>query len=177
MRRSRCYKLAVRKKRMPVRWLLGFALAVCISGAVFVPRTPGSVELPRLLGDGPDGRLTWQVRPASIAYTGDGSGILGGFDGTGARHASHPGHLTWQTWTRKQATGSGAVWADDCTPDCAEGKFTAHAVRVRAFRPVRGHFTRLTLRYRYHGKRYIDRRGIERHGGKKGFWAYYIVGH
>jgi hypothetical protein len=50
----------------------------------------GSPADPTLLGDGPNGRLTWQVRPASIAYTGDGSGILGGFDGTGIDHAATP---------------------------------------------------------------------------------------
>jgi hypothetical protein len=110
------------------------------------------------------------VRPAEIAYTGDGTGVLGGFDGTGV---AHPGHLRWSSWTAKQATGSGAVWLDSCTPSCAGGTFTAHKVRARAFRPVKGRFTRLTLRYRYHGKRIVDRRGIERIGSS---WSYYIVG-
>lgn len=132
-----------------------------------------SAPLPTLLADGPHGRLIWQVRPASVAFTGDGSGILGGFDGSGAHHASHPGHLTWTSWTPKEAIGSGAVWADNCTPDCAEGKFAPYAAKVRAFRPVKGRFTRLTIRSRYHGKLYIDRRGIERTGS---FWSYYIVG-
>lgn len=76
-------------------------------------------------------------------------------------------------WTHTQATGTGAVWIDDCNPDCASGTFTAHAVNVTAFRPVGRHFTRLTLRYRYHGKRVIDRRGIGRTGR---FWSYYIIG-
>ncbi len=119
-------------------------------------------------------RYTWQSRPTQIVYTGDGSGVLGGSDGTSA---AHPGHLRWATWTPKQATGSGAVWIDNCSPDCAQGTFTSHKVKVQAFRPVKGHFTRLTLRYSYHGRPVIDRRGIERHGGKKGFWAYYIVSH
>jgi hypothetical protein len=39
---------------------------------------------------------------------------------------------------------------------------------------VKGHFTRLTLRYRDNGNRRIDRRGIARIGG---LWGYYIVGH
>jgi hypothetical protein len=153
-----------------VRWLHVSALAACLSFVLVVPLALGATGLPRLLGDGPHGRLTWQIRPAHILYTGDGSGRLGGFDGTGA---AHPGHLKWASWTRTQATGSGAVWLDSCTPDCAQGKFTAHAAKVRAFRPVKGRFTRLTLRYSYHGKRYIDRRGIWRTGG---FWSYYIVG-
>jgi hypothetical protein len=76
--------------------------------------------------------MTWQIRPAHIVYTGYGSGRLGGFDGMGP---AHPGHLRWASWTRTQATGSGAVWLNSCTPNCAEGKFIPYAVEVRAFRP------------------------------------------
>jgi hypothetical protein len=136
--------------------------------ALFVPLASGSTRLPTLLGDGAQFRLTWQVRPASILYTGDGSGILGGFDGAGIKH---PGHLKWLTWTTGDATASGAVWIDNCSPSCANGTFKAHAVRVRAFRPVRGRFTRLTLSY--HGPSGAKRWGIRRIGGS---WMYYIVG-
>lgn len=137
--------------------------------ALVVPVASASTSRTTLLGDAAHFRLTWQVRPASILYTGDGSGILGGFDGTGARH---PGHLKWQSWTPTRAAGSGAVWIDDCTPSCANGTFTAHAVKVVAFRPEHGHFTRLTLRYHAPGS--AKRWGIRRSGGS---WMYYIVGH
>jgi hypothetical protein len=71
--------------------------------------------------------------------------------------------------------GSGTVELNDCDPSCAGGTFTAHAVRVIALRPVRGHFTRLTLRYAYRGKRRVQRWGIRRIGGG---WSYYLaVGH
>jgi hypothetical protein len=108
-------------------------------------------------------RHPWEVRPAQILYTGDGTGRLGGFDGTGL---VHPGHLKWASWTQTQAKGSGAVWLDDF------GKVTAHRVTVRAFRPVKERFTRLTLRYSYHGKLIVDRRGIWRTGS---LWSYYII--
>jgi hypothetical protein len=137
--------------------------------ASVVPVASGSTPTTRLLGDAVHFRLTWQVRPTSILYTGDGSGILGGFDGTGA---SHPGHLRWLSWTRSRAVGFGAVWLDDCSPSCASGTFTAHTVKVVAFRPVRGHFTRLTLLY--HGGHRAKRWAIGRIGGS---WGYYIVGH
>ena len=136
--------------------------------ALVAPVASGSTGLPTLLGDGPHFRLIWQVKPASILYTGDGSAILGGFDGTGA---AHPGHLKWLKWSTSRAAGSGAVWIDNCRPNCANGTFTARAVKVLAFRPVRGHFTRLTLRYR--GPRRAKRWGIRRIGGS---WAYYIIG-
>jgi hypothetical protein len=134
--------------------------------------TRASSGLPRLLGDGPHWSLTWQVRPAHIVYTGDGSGVLGGFDGSGA---AHPGHLVWRTWTTTRARGTGAVWIDDCTPDCARGRFSPYAVEVVAFRPIDGRFTRLTLTYTLNGKRREDRRGIVFDGGL-GAWMYFIVG-
>jgi hypothetical protein len=137
--------------------------------ALVVPVASASTPLPTLLGDAAHFRLTWQVRPASILYTGDGSGILGGFDGAGVKH---PGHLEWQSWTSSRAAGSGAVWLDNCKPSCASGIFKAHAVKVIAFRPEDGHFTRLTLSY--HGSSRAKRWGIHRTGGS---WMYYIVGH
>lgn len=127
--------------------------------------------LPKLLADGPHFALTWQVRPAIIDYTRDGSGVLGGFDGSGR---AHPGHLVWMSWTTTLARGSGAVWIDNCTPDCATGKFSPFPVKVIAFRPINGRFTRLTLTYTYNGKRQVDQRGIIFHLGS---WMYYIVGY
>ena len=147
-------------------------LAIVALVASTPPARPAT-GLPTLLGDSPRGAgyYTWQVRPAHIVYTGDGSGILGGFDGSSARK---PGHLTWSTWTRTEARGKGAVWLDDCNPDCADGRYTPHAVKVRAFRRVDGRFRRLTLDYRLKGKRYVDRRGIS---SRIGFWRYYIIGY
>lgn len=149
------------------RWLL-----LVLVFAVSASAAPGSAPLPTLLADAPHGFYTWQIHPAHIVYTGDGSGVLGGFNGSGARHALHPGRLSWTTWTTKHAVASGAVWLDDCTPDCARGTFTARPAKVVAFRPVKGHFTRLTLTYNDHGKRHIDKRGSERVGGS---WQYFIV--
>jgi hypothetical protein len=135
--------------------------------ALVVPVASASTRLPTLLGDAAHFRLTWQVRPASILYTGDSTGILGGFDGTGI---AHPGHLKWRSWTTNRASATGAVWIDDCKPNCAKGTFSPHAVKASAFRPVRGHFTRLRLRYGAH----VERWGIRRSGSS---WLYYIVGH
>jgi len=118
--------------------------------------------LPTGFGDGKQ----LVVRPAEIVYTGDSSGGLGGFDGTG-RHG-HFGHLHWSQWTPTRAVGSGAVWANDCS--CATGRFSPSAVAVRASAPKRGHFTVLTLRYRYHGKRVIDRRTVVWNGS---FYEYH----
>lgn len=139
--------------------------------AVLLALLPGSASaLPGLLTATPHSR-PFTVRPAQIVYTGDGSGVLGGFTGRGP--FPRFGSLSWSTWTRSQALGSGAVWLDDCEPSCAGGKFDPYAVKVHAFDPREGHFTRLTLRYAYEGKEVVDRRGIEKIGAS---YAYYIIG-
>lgn len=139
--------------------------------AVLVALLPASAgALPGLLTQTPHSR-PFTVRPAQIVYTGDSSGILGGFSGRGP--FAHFGSLKWSRWSRSQAVGSGAVWLDDCQPSCAGGKFNPYAVKVHAFDPQSGHFTRLTLRYLYEGKEVVDRRGIERIGPN---YAYYIIG-
>jgi hypothetical protein len=116
-------------------------------------------------------RHNLQVRPFVIDFTGDGSGFLGGFDARGT--PIHFGRLRWTQWTRRQATGHGAVWLDNCFPTCAAGTFhpykvTAYATQVRA-----NVFRRLTLRYRYHRRTVVDRRKVV-HSGR--LWYYGLVG-
>jgi hypothetical protein len=155
----------VLKTTTPVRWSLVIVLAASLACVLLVSLSSAATRLPRLLGNGgPHGAYLWEVRPVWILYTGDGSGRLGGFDGTGL---VHPGHLKWESWAKTQATGSGAVWLDD------QRSVRKDRVKVRAFRPINGHFTRFTLRYTDRGKHYIDRRGIGRSGD---LWSYDIVG-
>jgi hypothetical protein len=138
--------------------------------AALLALLPASASaLPGLLTQTPHSR-PFMVRPTQIVYTGDGSGVLGGFTGSGP--FPRFGSLKWSNWTRSQALGSGAVWLDDCEPSCAGGEFAPYAVKVHAFDPRAGHFTRLTLRYAYEGKEVVDRRGIEKIGPN---YAYYII--
>jgi hypothetical protein len=111
-------------------------------------------RLPTLLGNWVKGPSKLLVRPAEIIYTGDGSGVLGGFDGGRGKGF---GHLRWTRWTTGSAFGHGADWIDDCRPDCADGTFTAHAATVNAFRPRHGRFTRLTMTSTYRGKPLVSR--------------------
>ncbi|MGI8507235.1 MAG: hypothetical protein ACR2MK_10640 [Solirubrobacteraceae bacterium] len=127
--------------------LSALTLVASAQAAGRLPRIPGGLEHRGLM-----------VRPAVIEYTGDGSGILGGFDGRG--HGTSFGHLRWTRWNRTEGLGHGAVWIKSCIPDCAGSPFKPYAVRVIVFRPRRGEFTRLTLRYRYHGTAVVDRREI-----------------
>ncbi len=146
------------------------AVVLTVTVVLFALLAATAQALPGLLtqtGHGPP----FVVRPAQIVYTGDGSGVLGGFSGTGP--FPRFGSLSWSTWSRRQATGTGAVWLDDCEPSCAQGTFHPYAVRVRASAPHAGHFTRLTLRYEYENKEVVDRRAVEKVGESYG---YFIVG-
>ena len=146
-------------------------LAVVLAAGLLAAPARSAHSLPKLLGSSADGKTRGLlVRPAEILYTGDGSGVLGGFDGTGNNGSD--GHLKWSKWTQTQALGSGAVWLNNCTPSCAAGRFAPHAVTVRAFRPSGGVFTRLTVTYVYAGKNVVDRRTLEK---TNGFWDYGVI--
>lgn len=60
--------------------------------------------------------------------------------------------LRWADWTGRTAHGVGKQVANDCTPDCARGRFHTFRVRVEAYRPVHRagkapYFSRLTVVY------------------------------
>ena len=119
---------------------------------------------------------TFQVRPAWISYTGDGTGFLGGADGSGPRH---PGHLRWRRYGGSEGRARGVVWLNVCDPTCADGDFVSRPVRVRVFRPRHGRFTRMTIRYRYRGRGYVDRRATRHTPGGDGYpgaWVWAILG-
>jgi hypothetical protein len=145
--------------------LLGLAAAAILTATA--PARQHS--LPKLLGDGQHYLLTWQVKPAHISYTGDGTGIVGGFNGTGA---SKPGNIRWRSWTANRGVGGGVLWLNDCEPSCAEGTFDAVPVTVTAFAVIAGHFTKLRLIYTYLGKHYVDIRIAEKRGK---YWIYDIA--
>jgi hypothetical protein len=106
------------------------------------------------------GMLTSVVRPHTISYTGDGTGIIGRLPSDLRAVGKRPGFLHWTLWTRTRAVGVGTLWAKSCLPDCAGSPFSRQPVRVTAGRVRHGHFTRLTLYYTYRGKTVIDRRCV-----------------
>jgi hypothetical protein len=136
---------------------------------VFVPSAVARRGLPKVLTQETP---VFQVRPATISYTGDGTGIVGGLDGSSVQHL---GHLNWIAYNSRDGLAVGLVWLDNCTPDCAHGRFSAHRVHVRVSQVSNGHFRLLTLSYRDQGHSYLDHRVAHYyHGGGEAFWAYAI---
>jgi hypothetical protein len=127
-------------------------------------------KLPSVLTQG---HPLFKVKPAVISYTGDGTAVVGGPDGTSARHL---GRLRWTTYNVHQGIAVGLLWLDDCKPNCAAGTFSPRKVNVHVFWPSARHrFRRLTLRYVYRGRSEIVRLGIRFYGGIggfHGFWGY-----
>ena len=63
-------------------------------------------------------------------------------------------YLTWSSWTAARATATGVHELNNCTPNCAEGKFQKYPAVITFWRPepLAGHpgetyFTRITVRY------------------------------
>jgi hypothetical protein len=140
--------------------LLAVAAAVLVGALALA--TAASAATPTVF----NGNGGFQTRPGSISYTGDGTGVVGGRDGSGPRQ---PGHLSWTSYTSTAGRATGVVWLNDCRPSCAEGHFQPRPVAVTVGVPRGGHFTHLTLTYSYGGKRIVDTRVLQRHGK---YWIY-----
>ena len=125
-----------------IRSLLA-VLSVVLAGAAL-----GAVRLPSLL-TGWYGRYT--VRPTSIYYTGDGSGVVGVLRRRGGLGGPGRGDLHWTAWNGHGAHAVGTLWLKLGTPT-ATSPFTRFAVGVVLGRPRFGHFTRMTLHYRLSGR-------------------------
>src|SRR5581483_853801 len=72
--------------------------------------------------------------------------------------SKRPGFLRWTVWTNTHAAAHGTVWLKSCKPFCAASPFYSYPLKLTAGRVRHGHFTRLTLRYRYHGHVVVDKR-------------------
>jgi hypothetical protein len=124
-------------------------------------------KLPSQVGPASQGDL--KVKPASIVYTGDGSGFFAGARKT--KHRDKP--LKWSSWTASGGQGSGFNWVNNCNPNCAGGTFRAFAVKLDAYRPRRlgGHrvFTRMKVTYTdqkpSHNNRTQVWKVVHQHGG------------
>jgi hypothetical protein len=69
--------------------------------------------------------LTPKHEPAALLMSADGS--------------LYAKDVTWSGWGTATATGHGVAEANNCQPDCAEGKFSAHPVTIVLSKPVRWH--------------------------------------
>jgi hypothetical protein len=90
----------------------------------------------------------YEVRPTSIYYTGDGSGLIGVLRPHGGLQGPGRGSLHWTRWTERGASAVGSLWLKLGTP--AFSPYTRFALTLTAGRVRHGHYTRMTLHYTLH---------------------------
>lgn len=94
--------------------------------------------------------------------------------GTGSK-LSHPGAISWKTWTARTATGTGAAWVDPCIPSCADDRYGRYPVTITLSRPGRlgGHLVFRRISLKFSGKKppggFPTRIWVVVHTGRYGF--------
>ncbi len=121
--------------------------AVLVVMAAAAPSAAGT--LPRLLTE--DFANSFSVAPPTIVVSGDGSALVAGQaawigrDPNPNHGGSQFGRISWTAWTTSHATGVGVYWLNNCAPDCAQGTYFPHDVKIVASRVRNARFTRLVL--------------------------------
>jgi hypothetical protein len=134
---------------------------VCAGGATAAPAPHAAAHRHRLPGLLVWGGIKYRLRPSTIYYTGDGSGVIGKLPSDyGPAVGKRPGFLRWKVWNDSRASAVGTVWVKSCIPSCAGSPFTRYPLTLTAARVRDGNFTRMTLHYTYQGKRVADERCV-----------------
>jgi hypothetical protein len=125
---------------------------------------PVETQLPKLFT-----KETFAVRPTMVGFTGDGTGFVGKLpNGRGSG-------IRWSTWTAESAAGSGQIWINDCTPDCADGSFAPFEGTIYADRPRGGRFTHLAVQFRDGGRTVKHYRTLRHASGDPGYWDWFYA--
>ena len=124
--------------------VLAIRITAASSAQTASAQTASSAQIPPV-AYGFDGSSGWQhglVKPREIDFGAGGSLFIRG--------------LRWADWTQRRAGAHGVRWADECTPDCASGRYlkspaalTLSGVKVHA--GLR-YFSRLAVRWKAGGK-------------------------
>jgi hypothetical protein len=137
-------------RRAIVLLSVGLGLAATGPSALAAHRAP----LPKVATAAPfHEEPNFAVRPHTIWYTGDGTGVLGRLNHAAPAVGKKPGFLHWTTWTRRRAYAVGTDWAKNCVPNCAYSRFYRNRVTVTLTDPRNGHFVKMTLQDTIRGKR------------------------
>jgi hypothetical protein len=74
-------------------------------------------------------------------------------------------NVVWKTWGAKSATGTGELYQNDCTPNCAAGHFHTYAARLLLTKVVKVHkygllYSEATFSYSVAGKQKSETFGL-----------------
>lgn len=125
-----------------------------ITAVLFVALALPGVALatPTLLGGA--AYLNFEVEPAQIGVSGDGTAYFGGegYVQEGHQPPSDLGSIDWTSWGNGSATGEGLLWLNNCKPYCAAGSFYAYPLKIRASVVRHNHFQHMTTTFPFGGK-------------------------
>jgi hypothetical protein len=168
--------MSLRRFDTSPRRLVGALVCLSILIGLAAPAAPAVASEVTLATQDADHPL--QVRPRLVSYTGDGTGYLAGRT-TDPHHLGRDG-LHWRSWKAGSGFARGYAWINNCRPSCANGHFSKHRAGVRVRRPRSGHFTRMTIRYRYAGRHIVDHRALQyippSQYGDESFPGYFVWG-
>ena len=120
----------------------GLVLAVAGSSALAAHRSQAG-PLPKLAtGIRPGLAPPYEVRPQSVWFTPDSTGVLGRIPNDVGAVGKRPGFLDWKTWTHAGAYGVGTLWYKS---GGAVGRFQRTAMTVALSEPRDGHFVKMTI--------------------------------
>jgi hypothetical protein len=129
------------------------AIAVLVLSGLSIPAPAIASSLPELFTNGGFG-----VRPKTpLHLSGDSTVYFAGAGGFGGRRATRS--VSWTSWNAHAAVGRGALYLNNCEPDCARGKFIGYPGTLRAFsvKPrifvgfVGSKFVRIAITFRHAG--------------------------
>jgi hypothetical protein len=139
--------------------IFAFALAILAVDVAWVSAKPSdgiprsstpATDKPTLLGSSTAAtQETFGIRPDIVPLSGDGTAFVGGpgWQEHGQRISSF-GRIAWASFGGSKASGRGLMWLNDCTPDCAEGRFQHYPAKIQASSIREHHYTRLIVTFK-----------------------------
>lgn len=138
------------------------ALAASALAIALVAASPASASgADATISAHPDAKRTqlfkgngFKVKPG-LMYGWDRDGLGKPMRALGARsYGDQP--VRWRSWTRKRAVGFGPGWTDGCDSPCRPAyPWNGSRLKITAYRPRHGHFTRMRFAAAAGPKRYV----------------------
>jgi len=123
------------------------SIVLAVIGLGLVAAAPGALAarrpLPKLAtGAVPGYAPAYAVRPHTVWFTADGTGILGRIANDVGAVGKRPGFLHWTTWTRTGANGLATLWYKS---GGGVGRFQRTTASVTLSDAREGHFVKMTI--------------------------------
>jgi hypothetical protein len=133
----------IKKSALAAIVVLGLAAAAATAAASATPAFPAF--------SGPPSKTNPVVKPGEIIYSGDGSQFF-----AGKKSSTKTAKLHWSVWNGTEGLGTGYNWINNCSPVCAQGKYSQFPITLKVFRPAKQgkYFIFTRIKVTYTGKKF-----------------------